>query len=70
MAKPFAAEEEARRLYDGMRWPWGSRTGRVLANKGMQIFTKQRESLPRLRLSEAVPCLKEISVSRLSRIET
>ena len=59
-SKLFAAEAEARRLYDGVRWLRGSRTRSELASDVMPFLRNSEEILPRLRLSEAVPCLKEI----------
>ena len=58
--KLFAAEAEARRLYDGVRWLRKSRTRSELASDVMPFLRNSKEILPRLRLSEAVPCLKEI----------
>ena len=60
-SKLSAAEAEARRLYDGVRWLRGSRTRSELASDVMPFLRNSEEILPRLRLSEAVPCLKEIS---------
>ena len=59
-SKLSAAEAEARRLYDGVRWLRGSRTRSELTSEVMPFLRNSKEILPRLRLSEAVPCLKEI----------
>ena len=40
-----AAEEVTRRLYDGMKWTWGSRTRSQLPNKGMLFLRNSERSL-------------------------
>ena len=46
MPNPCAAEKETRRLYDGMRGTWGSRTRGELANQGMLLLRNSERSLP------------------------